>query len=103
MLIRQPRSQTKQLFTERSLTVIIFVHLPLLKLRDNQFDEIRKRFVGNGVGQIEAVDVGLLNPLLELIGNLLNGADKKWSQAPNADPVCNFRNCPRLRRVRNCQ
>src|SRR5438046_3272006 len=63
--------------------VVALVDAAALQFRYDQFDKILEALGGHGIGEVEPVDAGRLDPKGHLVGHLLGRADKQ--RAPAAD------------------
>src|SRR5262245_50118831 len=75
MRLRQPRAAPEQLLAQRAGPVRGLVQAAALELREDELDDLGERARRDHVGDVEAVDAGLLDPGLELVGHRLTGAD----------------------------
>src|SRR6202044_1851913 len=69
------RSLTGQLLAEAAGRVLALDDPALLQDRYDAVDEVLERRRSGCVGEVDAVDVGLALPALELVGDLLDRAD----------------------------
>ena len=99
MNLRQPRPFAEQLLAQGPRRVLGLVDPTLLQLRHQQFHGVDKGFVRQCIGQVETVDIGLLNPLLQQIGHRFGTADKQRTKPANPDPVGQFVGRPDLVRI----
>ncbi|BAK11638.1 hypothetical protein PAJ_1558 [Pantoea ananatis AJ13355] len=78
---------SKQLLSQRTGLVILFINATFLQFRHQQIDDISKGFMREGIGQIKAIHVRLLHPALQFIGNGFCAAHQQGAKAANAHPV----------------
>src|SRR5277367_5999386 len=64
MRLGQASPCTEQLLTQCARRIFPSVCAALLQFRDEMLDDVGEGLVGHGIGEIEAVDVGLLDPSL---------------------------------------
>ena len=68
---------------------------PASAVRDKVRHNVAERLVGDRTGEIEAVNVGILDPFLEQIGSGLTGHPQaEWPQTPDADPFRQLAHSP---------
>ena len=82
---QQPRS-AEQLLAQGAGQVVALVGAALLQDRHHQVDEVLEALGGHDTAQIEAVDIGFLDPGDQIVGDLLGGADDVWIAAAEPHP-----------------
>jgi hypothetical protein len=73
---QQPRP-AEQLFAQGAGPVVSLVGAALLQDRDDEIDEIPEALGRHDAAQIEAVDVGSLDPGDQIVGHLLGRTDDR--------------------------
>src|ERR1700733_10192842 len=81
----QSRRAAEQLLPQSSLAISGLVATAPLKLRDDQIRDIDEGLRPHGEGEIEAVDIGRLDPVFHLIGDRSGRTDKNRPNAADAD------------------
>ena len=76
-----PCALAVQLVTQRALGVARGVDAAALQLRDDERHDVLEGRRRDGVGEVEAIDVCLLDPCLQLVGDLLGRADDARPEA----------------------
>src|SRR5882757_6928191 len=71
----------------RPLVVVLPVAAAAAQLRHHQVDEVDEGPRGHCVGEVEAVDVGLVDPAFELVGDRRGRADEDRAHRPDADEL----------------
>ncbi len=89
-------SSAKKLLAQCSRRVVVFVSTPLLQFRDKVRHNVAERLVGHRIGEIEAVNVGVLNPFLEQIRGGLRAAHEQRPETSDADPFGQLAHSPDL-------
>ena len=86
MLLRQPRaSGTEQLLSQSTLRIRALVAPAPCQLRHQHVGDILEIAGRGGKRNVEAVDVGLLEPGLDIVGDLLGRTDHDRPGAADAD------------------
>jgi hypothetical protein len=74
----------------------VLVGAALLQDRHHQVDEVLEALGGHNATQIEAVDIGFLDPGDQIVGDLLGGADDGRIAATEPHPADDAPQCPGL-------
>ena len=77
-------SGAEELFAQRAIGIVALVDAALLQDRHHEIDEVLQAFRRDHPAQIEAVDVGVLDPALQLVGDLLGRAHERRVAAAEA-------------------
>src|SRR4029453_788075 len=86
MLLRQPGAPgTEQLLSQCTRRVSLLVSPALCQLRYQHVGDILEIAGRGGKRDVEAVDIGLLEPGLDIVGDLLGRADHDRAGAADAD------------------
>src|ERR1700722_4140910 len=70
-----------------------------LQLRHEQVDHVDKRFGANDEGEVEPIEIRVVDPTLELIGDACGRADDDRTYAANRDVLSDLANRPAPIRV----
>src|SRR3954468_2747785 len=92
-------SGTEELLAQGALRIVTLVDAPLLQKRHHQIDEVLQPFGRYNPTEIEPVDIGVLDPALQLIGNLLGRAHERLVAAAEALLAEDLAQRPRLAAV----
>src|SRR5882757_449524 len=84
--LRQGGAAAEQLFAQRAGLVGGGIGAALLQLGHEVVDDILEALGRHGIGEVEAVDVGLLHPLLQDVGDGGGRADEHRAEAADAAP-----------------
>src|SRR5215813_901971 len=87
MRIRQTIPAAKQLLPVGAGSIFAFVGAAFLQDRHDQFDETLQTLRNNGARQVEAVDIGLLDPGDHLVRDLLWRTDYRRLAAAEHEPI----------------
>src|SRR5580698_1420828 len=99
MGIYQTRAAAVQLFPQRTVRILSLVDATALQFRYDKLDKVAKRLMRQRVGKIEAVDVGLFDPRLQLIGNFLRTTYRQRPKTTYATPLRDLPYGPYPRRI----
>ena len=91
MILSEPSAPTEKLLAKRARRVVALKSSSALQFRHKITCDVRKGLVGDGVCQVEAVDVRFLDPFLNKVSDRRWAAHKQRAKATNADP---FREIP---------
>ncbi|MPL90041.1 hypothetical protein SDC9_36086 [bioreactor metagenome] len=86
MAFGQPRPVAEELLAQRALAVAGGIDAALLQLGHDMADDIGEGLVRQRIGEVEAVDAGLLDPVLQQVGDRLARADEERPHAADAAP-----------------
>ncbi len=85
---------TKELLSQRAIWVGGLVSAPALQLRYDPIDHVHKGLGTHDESEIEAVEVGLVYPGLELIGDSCRRSDNDGSDSADRDMFGDFTDSP---------
>src|SRR5690606_39265340 len=86
VLLREPITAPVQLVAERALDIVGGIGIPRLQLGDHELDDVLERAGGDRIGEVESVDVGLVNPRLKLVRDLRTRANDAGTEPTDACP-----------------
>src|SRR5580692_1058270 len=94
MGFRQARPTPEKLLAQRSWRVVALIDAALLQFGDQVRDDVAERLVRHRIGEIEAVDISLVDPLLQQIRHGLRAANEEGAQTADADPFGQLAHSP---------
>ena len=77
MARRQQGRAGEQFLTQGARTIVALVDAALLQDRHDQVDEILETLGGHDAAEVEAVDIGVVDPGDQVLGDLLGRADDR--------------------------
>src|SRR3984885_12355668 len=87
------------LLPQRPFRIGSLVATAALQLWRQQVDDVDKRFGANDEGEIEPVEIRVVDPTLELIGDACGRTDDDRTDAANRDVLCDLADRPAPIRV----
>ena len=93
MLSTQTRI-AEELLSQRPFPVGPLVSAATLQFWRQKIDDVDKRFGANDEGEIEPVEIRVVDPTLQLIGNACGRTNDDRTDAANRDVLCDLAHCP---------
>ncbi|KGC34693.1 hypothetical protein DO62_3207 [Burkholderia pseudomallei] len=95
----EPRPRAMQLLAQRARRVVGLIGAAPLQLGHDELDDIDERLRRHRVCEVEAVHVGLVDPRLQIVGDLARVADRHRPEPADAAPARDLAHRPLARRI----